>query len=203
MEFNFVSETSDDILTFTKYLLAKAKYGIDLDELGQVIFKPNQKMSEMQPTFSFNDDNSSIIHSSISIEKDVYEIPNVVEVLYSSKNKQYYYRAVNDNEDSEISVPARGREIIHSMINPNISGDINAENIKEYAENVLEQASSFEFKVSYTHGYCPVSIGDCIRLNYTKAGLNNVKAFVTSQTIECETGCRVSETAVYTKNLWR
>jgi hypothetical protein len=59
-----------------------------------------------------------------------------------------------------------------------------------------------QYSVSYTHGYCPVRVGDCVRLNYSKAGLINIKAKVTSQSIRCSTGCEVSETAVFTKKLW-
>jgi hypothetical protein len=58
--------------------------------------------------------------------------------------------------------------------------------------------------VSYSHGYCPVRIGDCVRLNYRRAGLDDVKAMVKTQTIKCSSGgCEVSETAVFTKKLWK
>ena len=58
-------------------------------------------------------------------------------------------------------------------------------------------------QASYTHAYCPVRVGDCVRLNYSRAGLENVKAKVISQSITCESGCPVSEKAVFTTNLWR
>ena len=40
-------------------------------------------------------------------------------------------------------------------------------------------------------------------LNYQRAGLKYVKAKVISQSISCETGCPVEETAIYTTKLWR
>ena len=68
---------------------------------------------------------------------------------------------------------------------------------------MLEELSSVEYELSYTHGYCPVRIGDCVRLNYEKAGLKNIKAKVVSQNITCESGCKVTEKAVFTNKLWR
>lgn len=51
------------------------------------------------------------------------------------------------------------------------------------------------------HGYCPVRVGDCVLLNYERAGLKNIKAKVISQSINCGIGCTVEETAVFVK--WR
>ena len=73
----------------------------------------------------------------------------------------------------------------------------------EYAERLLEELSSIEYTVTYTHGYCPVRVGDCVRLNYTRAGLKNIKAKVISQSIECTPDCPVTEKAIFTTKLWR
>ena len=75
--------------------------------------------------------------------------------------------------------------------------------IKEYTEQVLREMSTLEYTISYVHGYCPVRLGDCVMLNYEKAGLKNVKAKVISQNIKCEPGCPVTEKAVFTARLWR
>ena len=63
--------------------------------------------------------------------------------------------------------------------------------------------NKIEYKVSYTHGYCGVRLRDCVRLNYKKAGISNVKAKIISQSIKCEPGCPVTEKAVFTTKLWR
>ena len=73
---------------------------------------------------------------------------------------------------------------------------------REYAERLLRELSSVEYKVSYSHGYCPVRVGDCVRLNYKRAGIADIKAKVISQSIPCEPGCTVDETAVFTTKLW-
>ena len=72
----------------------------------------------------------------------------------------------------------------------------------ENAVDALKSLSTLEYSVTYSHGYCPVRLGDCVRLNYKKAGLNNVKAKIISQSIKCEPGCPVTEKAVFTDELW-
>ena len=75
--------------------------------------------------------------------------------------------------------------------------------VTEYAEKLLREVSTLEYEITYKHGYCPVNIGQCVRLNYKRAGITDVKARVISQTIKCEPGCPVSEKAAYTVKLWR
>lgn len=75
--------------------------------------------------------------------------------------------------------------------------------VQEYAIRVLKSLSTVRSTVTYKHAYCPVKVGDCVRLDYVRADLRGVNAKVISQNITCEPGCPVSETAVFTKSLWR
>ena len=136
------------------------------------------------------------------MQHDLYGIPNVVEVVCSTGVKEYTARVVNDDPNSPTSTVNRGREILYRDTEPNLPGFPTEEQIDEYAKHLLETLSSVEYQVSYTHGYCPVRVGDAVRLNYKKAGLDNIKAKVISQSIKCENGCSVNETAVFTKKLW-
>lgn len=200
---DFVANTNDTWITFCSDLIANAKYVLDLDELGRVLFAPKQETASLQPMWTFTDDNSSILYPELTLKQDLYGIPNVVEVVYSSGKNYYSARVVNDDSNSPTSTARRGREIIHRVTNPELSGDPTEEQIQLYAENLLKELSTLESTVTYTHGYCPVRVGDCVRLNYTRAGLKNIKAKVISQSIKCETSCSVTEKAIYTTKLWR
>lgn len=200
---DFVANTDDTWLTFNSDLVYNAKYEIDLDELGRIIFSPIQDVASLQPIWTYDDDNSSILYPEINIDHDLYGIPNVVEVVYSNDVEEYTARVVNDNPNSPVSTVNRGREIVYRDTSPSLSGEPTQKQIEEYAEQLLRTLSSVECTVSYTHGYCSVRVGDCVRLNYKKAGLTNIKAKVIRQTINCTPGCPVQETAVYTNNLWR
>ena len=199
---DFVADTDDTWISFLTDLMAIAKYSFGLDELGRIIFLPKQDIASLQPVWTFNDDNSSILQPSITLDHDIYGIPNVVEVIYSNGNGYYYSKVVNDDPNSPISTVNRGREITHRVTNPELNGNPTEAQIKEYASQLLTELSSFENTITYTHGYCPVRLGDCVRLNYSKYGLKNVKAKVISQSIKCSAGCLVTEKAVFTMKLW-
>lgn len=199
---NFVADTEDTWLSFLTDLAANAKYKYSLDELGRILFSPDQDTASLQPIWTYSDDNSSILYPDLSMDHDLYGIPNVVEVLYSDANEFYYARAVNDDPNSPISTVNRGREIPHRVTNPSVIGDPTGDHIKDYASQLLRELSTIEYTVTYTHGYCPVRLGDCVRLNHTRAQLKGVKAKVIKQSIKCEPGCPVTETAVFTTKLW-
>lgn len=199
---NFTAGTDDTWLSFISDLASSDKYKLDLDEIGRILFSPIQRMEALQPVCTFNDSNSSILYPEINIEHDIYGIPNVVEVTCVSGNAVYYSKAINDDENSPTSIVNRGREITRRVDNPNLAGVTNQSQVDEYAKQVLKDLSTIEYTVTYTHGYRPVRIGDCVQLNYVRAGLRNVKAKVISQSIKCEPGCPVTEKAVFTKKLW-
>lgn len=200
---DFIANMNDTWLIFLSDLISNAKYEFDLDELGRILFSPKQDTASLQPVWTYNDDNSSILYSDISVDRDLYGIPNVVEVVRSNGAGYYFVRAVNDDANSPTSTVRRGREIIHRVTDPDLVGDPTESQVKDYANRLLRELSVLEYTITYTHGYCPVRLGDCVRLNYVRAGITDVKAKVVSQTIKCEPGCPVTEKAVFTTKLWR
>ena len=212
--FDFVADTNDTWLSFISDFIANqihsseskssiTKYKLDIDEMGNILFSPEQEIASLQPVWTYDDSNSSILYPELDMEHDLYGIPNVVEVLYSQGNYHYYAKSVNDNPNSPVSTISRGREITYRVTDPDLVGNPTEDMIKEYADQLLDSLSSLEYTITYTHGYCPVRIGDCIRLNYSRADLMNIKAKVISQSIKCEPGTPVTEKAVFTNNLWR
>ena len=200
---DFVANTSDKWLTFLSDLAAYAKFRFDLDEMGRILFAPEQDTASLQPVWTYTDDDCSIIYQDINVDHDLYGIPNVVEVIYSSNSENVYVKVVNDDENSPISTVNRGREITYRDTQPSISGNPTESQIREYAEQLLRDLSTLEYTVSYSHGYCPARVGDCVRFRLDRYELKDIKGKVTSQTIRCEPGCPVQETAVLTTRLWR
>ena len=199
---DFVANTDDKWISFISDLIANAKYELGLDELGRVLFLPVQDAASLRPVTEFRDDNSSILYSEISEEYDLYGIPNVVQVVYSKNNSNFYVEVTNDDPNSPVSTVSRGRKIIYRDSNPEFSGEPTNYQINEYAKKLLQKLSTVEYKITFSHGYYPVRLGDCVLLNYKNAGINNVKAKIIKQSISCTTGCKVTETAIYTSKLW-
>lgn len=200
--YDFVANTDDKWLSFLSDLMANANYAFDLDEMGRILYAPKQDTASLQPVWTYTDNNSSILLPDVDMKHDLYGIPNVVEVIYSNGSDSYYAKVVNDDVNSPISTVNRGREIIYRETDPALNGDPTNNQIQEYAKRLLREMSTLEYTVSYTHGYCPARLGDCVRLNYEKAGIIGVKAKIISQSIKCESGCQVSEKAVFTRKLW-
>lgn len=199
---DFVADPSEKWISYLSDLISNAKYTFDLDELGRILFAPKQDTNSLQPVWTYTDDNSSILYPDVSMDHDLYGIPNVVEVIYSSGKDSYYAKAVNDDPNSPTSTVNRGREIPYRVTDPDLIGNPTDNQIQEYATRLLRELSTLEYTITYTHGYCPVRLGDCVRLNYERAGISNVKAKVISQSIKCEPGCPVTEKAVFTTKLW-
>ncbi len=202
MEGLYLSEVGDTYMKFLTDALSVAQYRFDLDDTNRILFAPKQDNASLRPVWTFDDGNSSILYSDISMEKDLYGIPNVVEVLYSSNSGYMYSRVENNEEGNPLSIEGRGREIVHRDSNPSFSATPTQAVLDQYAEQLLRNLSTIESKITYKHGYCPVRIGDSVRLNYSKAGVNEVIAKVTSQKISCVPGCPVEETAVFSSSLY-
>ena len=211
---DFLAETNDTWLSYLTSALASVKHSFDLDEYGKVSFAPKQDIESLQPVWTYTDDNSSILYPEINLTHDLYGIPNVVEVVYSTPSGSYHVIKKNTDPDSPTSIPRRGREIVHRVTDPDLhdvyedapeGSDLTPEEyqLETYAEELLKKLSTVEYSISYTHAYCPVRIGDCVRLNYERAGLIGIKAKVVSQSIRCTPECPVSEKAVFTAKLWR
>jgi len=200
---DFVASDNDSWLSFVSDLIAVAKFSLALDELSRVMFMPNSDMAASPPVWTYTDDNSSILYPDLERERDLYGIPNVVQVTYTTPEEvPVTVEVVNDDPSSPTSTVSRGRVILHRDTSPSINGKPSYQELKEYATTLLKTLSTLEYKISYRHGYCPVRIGDCVLLSYKRAGFLQTKAKVISQSISCEPGCPVDETAVYTIKLW-
>ena len=203
LQYDFIANINDTVLSFVIDLIANAKYELGLGEKGNILFVPKQDLEALQPTWTFDDSNSSILLPEITVNHDLYGIPNKVEVIYSYGGDYKEGIAINEDPNSPTSTVSRGRIIPYRDTDPSLRGYQTQDQINAYAERLLKELSTLEYTVSYTHAYCPVRVGDCVRLNYTRAGITGIKAKVISQNIKAEPGCLVSEKAVFKSKLWR
>lgn len=203
LEYDFTANADETWLSFVIDLIDNAKYELGLGERGNILFLPKQNIESLQPIWTFDDSNSSILLPDITVNHDLYGIPNRVEVVYSYGSDYKEVVAENKDPNSPTSYQSRGRWITYRDTNPSLYGYATQEQIKNYAERVLKELSTLEYTVSFTHAYVPVRIGDCVRLNYTRAGITDIKAKIISQNIKAQPGCQVSTRAVFKSKLWR
>lgn len=196
---DFVANLDDTWLDFGRDLLAKAGYRYMVGTRGDIYLQPVGDAASMSPAYTFTDGNSSVLHADVKRKRDLYGMPNVVEVVFGNQT----VRAVNDDPDSPVSTVSRGREVVHRITNPDLSASPTEEEAKAYAVNELRNLSTLELTVTFTHGYVPgLWLGDCVRLEYSRAGIYT-NAVISMRSIECRTDLTVTETATYTERMWR
>lgn len=195
--YNFIAEEKNTELSFCADLIKEASYHMELDDLGRLLFAPDQALNSMQPSWTYNDDNSSILQADVTNTQDLYSIPNVVEAIWSGESLTITGTARNMDENSPVGIPRRGREITKRITDVSFEGIPTEAIVTEYAQQQLDNLSCATCTLTYTHAYNGVRVGDCVRMNYKAAGLEDLKARVVEQTIKCETSCQVEETAEY------
>ena len=204
---DYVVGQEDTWKTVAFKLLEMINQKVMITPLGEIKFYESPNYLTLQPTWTYTSDNSSILATDLTVERDLYGVPNVVQIIITTTaGNTIIGEATNEDESSITSIQNRGRRVVHREVNPDILGKVAsgvAKDVAEdYAKDILQRLSSLTYTINYTHGYCPVHIGDCVIIDYPDAGINNERAYVISQNIDCKTGCQVEETAMLVKSLW-
>lgn len=199
---DFVANVDDTFLSFNADLMRYADYKYGLDEIGRILFVPVSDFSSIVSKYTFSDDEASILLPDISDDRDLYSIPNRLEVIYSNNSGTRTVVVQNEEADSPVSIQNRGRVITYRDRQPSIHEDPTDRQLEEYAYQKLISLSNIEHTITFSHGFVPVYPGDCVRLNYKRSNIYNKKILITSQQINCKTGCTIQSTGVYSEKLF-
>lgn len=192
----FSATAEDTWLTFVSALMEKDDCYLMPAPDGTIIAIPRRSASAMSPVFRFSDDSASVVEAEIEDERDLYGIPNTVEVI--AENGMVAC-AQNENADSPLSLEARGRTIRYRETSPALPDNFDLHQLERYAEDLLERLAVVEHVVTFTHDWVPnVKVGDCVRLNFRHAGIH-ANAIVQSARLSCDKNAKVSCTAAYTE----
>ncbi len=140
-------------------------------------------------------------HTSVITEVNA-TTTSIVETYKALDNTTVTYvvetTIVENNDSSSVtSIQNRGRRIVSRETDPSFAGAIGQTTLDEYAKKRLEELTKVKFSVTYTHGYFPLKVDEGVELDYSQSGMKYKTALITNQTIECKTGCTVSETAIF------
>lgn len=205
-KYDYVANADDNWLDFITSVLNQNGVSYKLSPEGVVSLYKTLNYNISPIKYIFKNDEKSIILPRVSYSKDMYDIPNVVEV-YVSTEKGYNVVRVSNNlsaNDSATSIDARGREIVHRETSPSIVGIPTDAEIENYAKMLLESLSTIVVELSFTHAYVPgISVGDTILVDYPEAGLNEQRCKITSQQMDLSEGLLVDTTATFEIEYWR
>ena len=179
-----IAEEGETNLTLADKVLSAVGWHKRIDGHGIIYVEPDS--ADMVQVFDAVD--NDVIEMSLTDERDWYSCPNVLRVISGDLTAV----AVDNDTESPLSIPARGREIWAQESSPALGTN---ESIGAYANRRLRELQSPARTVTYKRRFDPgVRPGDIIRINHPEIEIDG--AFrVDSQSLELAYGCRTSETA--------
>ena len=177
-----IAEDGESCLTMADKVLTAINWRLVISGDGTVtITDPAKDISATLSALNYD-----IVEPKVSVTNDWYTCPNVFRAVMDDT----YALARDDEPDSILSVPSRGREIWMEETNCDLNTD---ETLAEYAYRRLQEEQRVATTLSYDRRYDPsLNPTDIVRLSYPGQEIDGVY-LITSQSIELAYGARVSE----------
>lgn len=185
-------------LAYIATLNNKCGTWVVLNGRGEAMVGPKPQPASLMPAFTFDDGNSSILRPAVVVSSNIADVPNVVQVVYSTPKGYMLSEAVNEDRSDENSVPNIGRRKVLRLVNPELPDEPDQEDIDILARKTLKDEGATVYEVEFEHAFHPdVVLGVAVRLSYSRMGLDCI-AQVVSQEIQCTPGCLVRTRARFT-----
>ena len=194
LEENHSCDPGEDWLELANEMAGAASMMVMVDAFGKPYLEVDKDPAGLSASWTYEDNEDSILLGGIDDQCDWYKLPNVVEVVADANNSTFIGTAVNDSPLSLLSVGVRGRRVVERITKPELANVTQAA-ADRLASKKLSELGSVERKLTYEHGYCPVRLGDCVRILSRRHGIDT-KGRVVRQTMTLATGCTVTEDAV-------
>lgn len=178
-----VFKPDDSYLTVINWLLSAAGYGsASPDAYGTVVLAPYVDASSRQPSFVFEEGETSIMYPELDDENDYSETPNVCRMYGEDEYGGYWAVVRNVDQESPASLPSRGgRERTlydeETQLEPVYDEDdteaasarkalLRVEALVAIAKQKLVDNSSEIEYVTISHGFYPLTQGDSVEIRY-------------------------------------
>lgn len=195
----YVAPSDASWLDIAKALAAAAGLKVALDPYGRVVLAPNTPAYALSPTWTFDDGERGILVPDVNEEVDWYGLPNVCAV---STPSGIVGRAENADPLSRISTASRGREVTLKIDDPDeLRAGCTQEAADAYALRELREASHMERTATVRHAWCPVTVGDLVRVDAPSLGIVT-NALVVRQDIDVSTALTVSAKLAVREEMW-
>lgn len=194
------AKDGDSWLSLANAVAARVGHKVSTDAWGRVRLVPTRPMASLGPSWTYGRE-SCIVAPHVVDETDLFGIPNWCEVTVSDGSSTVVGHAENSDHASPTSIVRRGHRIPIRITNPEglAPGCTQAE-ADAFAARALSDASVVTRTWSYTHAWCPVSVGNAVMIDLDFG--SPVVARVTSQDVTLKVGVEVAEVAVSTERTW-
>lgn len=177
-----VAEDGTSRLKMLDRILETVGWTIRISGYGEVEIGP----APVEPAYTFDAVDTDCIESEIQIESDMYSAPNVMMIAADGVTGI----AIDDDEESDISVPGRGREVWKCDSGASVPSNIS---IDQYAKQKLKEAQDLSSTYSYNRRYLPDIVpGDLVQMHYPAQEMSGIFV-IQSQDISLSGGARTSE----------
>lgn len=162
---HLISEDNESCLSMLDKLVEALGLSVRMSGDGSI----RVEKLDYTPRAVFSPTDFDIIEPQLTVKNDWYECPNVVMAI----SDELTAIAKDNNDDSSLSIPNRGREIWYVEDNVDLGKD---ETLAEYARRVLQKKQMAVETLSYRRRFVPdLQIGDCIRIRYPQfAGIYRI-----------------------------
>lgn len=194
-----VADPGGSWLDHARSVAAKAGFAVASDGYGRTVF-PRLPGAAMAVTRTFRDDGTTVLVGDVKRKRDLREVPNYCEVRVSNGASTTIGTAVNDDPASSVSTAARGRRVPLVVEDPEeLAKGCSQAEADAFARKLLAEASRVACTVGFEFDYCPVRVGDAVRI---VRGALDVLAVVDTMDVICDSSCAVSATASYEESYW-
>ncbi|NEG55474.1 hypothetical protein [Bifidobacterium platyrrhinorum] len=182
----------NDLLDLAGYSNART------DEMGRVVLQKYVEPSKRSPKWTFREGANATFLTTMTDERDLREVANVVKVTYYNTDKEYSSSAVDDDPNSEFSTVNRGRRVAHAYEYSSIPDEVKTDEqgrklASDKALELLRTEQSVIHRVTFTHVYAPLNLTDVVDLEYPTGKVSGRFAIRTQRVtldagipIECE-----------------
>ena len=147
------------------------------DPMGRVVLARYVRPADRAPSWTFREGPDARFVRSMTDERDWFDTVNQVITVYSDDDRDFRGVAVDDDPDSPFSTVNRGfvNSATYSYSDiPEGMSDADAQVMADdKAAELLATAQAVVRKVTFTHVYAPVTIGDVVTIDYPSGGVQD------------------------------
>lgn len=167
------------------------------DPMGRVILSPYTPPKSRSPSWTFTEGATARFLKTMTDERDWFDTKNQIIVIYSNQDREIRGIAVDDDPNSMFSTVTRGRIESETTTYSDVpEGKTDAQlriMADRKAAELLATAQAVIRRVTFTHVYAPVTLGDVVTVDYPSGGVRDDFAIRTQRItlgaglpVECE-----------------
>ena len=188
-----IAEDNETNLTMIQRVLDSIGWQMIIQGDGTIYVRPKP----ITPEIEFSQSGADVVEPQVSKTRDWFKTPNVLKVTAGDA----VAIARDEDPNSPLSIPARGREIIKSERDVKLSDN---EGLAEYAKRKLQEEQQVAETVEYTRRFIPgIYVGDIVRTNYSSlSGVYEIKSQTISLTYNAQTHEQAERADAATDTNW-